>query len=65
MHLIVPALVRASPTIALMVVVLPAPFGPRNPKNSPELDAQRNAVDGREVAVPLDDVGNLERGRAV
>ncbi|MBV8244287.1 MAG: hypothetical protein JOZ38_00045 [Candidatus Eremiobacteraeota bacterium] len=25
----------ASPTIALMVVVFPAPFGPRKPKNSP------------------------------
>jgi hypothetical protein len=32
---IVPAVFRASPTMALMVVVFPAPFGPRNPKNSP------------------------------
>jgi hypothetical protein len=30
-----PLLVLARPTIALIVVVLPAPFGPRKPKNSP------------------------------
>src|SRR4051812_46711064 len=32
---IVPRLGRSKPTIILMVVVLPAPFGPRNANNSP------------------------------
>jgi hypothetical protein len=32
-----PDVMRASPTIALIVVVFPAPFGPRNPKKSPAL----------------------------
>src|SRR5215469_9183758 len=31
----VPAVGRSRPTIILMVVDLPAPFGPRKPKNSP------------------------------
>jgi hypothetical protein len=30
-----PALARARPAITLMSVVLPAPFGPSSPKNSP------------------------------
>ena len=30
-----PLVFLARPTIALIVVVLPAPFGPRKPKNSP------------------------------
>jgi hypothetical protein len=30
-----PEVTRAKPTIALIVVVLPAPFGPKNAKKSP------------------------------
>ena len=37
----------------LMVVVLPAPFGPRKPKISPGLHAERHALDGLELAERL------------
>jgi hypothetical protein len=45
-----PALLRAKPTIALMVVVLPAPLGPRKPKNSP--DATRSEMPFTAVKLP-------------
>jgi hypothetical protein len=38
----VPLVFAARQTIALIVVVLPAPFGPRKPKNSP--DSTRNEM---------------------
>ena len=42
-----------------IVVVLPAPFGPRNAKISPARDIERDAVDGRHLTVGLDEVADL------
>ena len=43
------------------VVVLPAPFGPRMPKNSPAPDREGDAVDGDQVAVALPEPDDLDR----
>ena len=47
-----------------MVVVLPAPFGPRNAKISPACDVERHAVDGLDVAEGLDQVMNMNHACA-
>ena len=44
---------RSSVVSIWIVVVLPAPFGPRNAKISPRLDVERHAVDGLHVAEGL------------
>ena len=41
------------PTITRIVVVLPAPLGPRKPVTRPGRRLERDVVDGREVAVRL------------
>jgi len=45
-----PELVLARPTTALIVVVLPAPLGPRKPKNSPA--PTRSEMPSTAVKVP-------------
>ena len=45
-----PALLDSSVAMILIVVVLPAPLGPRKPKNSPWSDGEINAVDGAGAA---------------
>ena len=42
-----------------MVVVLPAPLGPRKPEDLTRLDPKTHVVDRRERAVSLRDVLNL------
>ena len=39
-----------------MVVVLPAPFGPRKAKISPSLHFERNTIDGGKVAELLQQI---------
>ena len=46
----------------LIVVLLPAPLGPRKPKTSPGGDGERDAADGVDVAVGLDEVVDLDGG---
>ena len=48
-----PLVGRTNPSSIRSVVVLPAPFGPRNPKVSPGRDGQIERVDGNRVAEPL------------
>jgi len=45
---------------------LPAPFGPKRPKNSPSLDRELNAFQRVDRAVPFCESGRLDRrhGRA-
>ena len=43
-----------------MSVVLPAPFGPSRPNNSPAVHGQRNAVERDGLAVALADVRDFE-----
>ena len=57
-----PAVGSASVQSILMVVDLPAPLGPRKPKISPGADVERDAVDGGELAVALDEPADLHRG---
>ena len=49
-----------------MVVVLPAPLGPRKPKTSPRahLEADPGQRVGRRLRVPLDQVGDLDGQRS-
>ena len=47
---------RSSVVSIWMVVVLPAPLGPRNAKISPARDVERDAVDGGDLAELLDQV---------
>ena len=47
-----------------MVVVLPAPFGPRNPKTSPVATSRSIAAHRFDRAVLHAEVVNLDRGRA-
>ena len=53
-----------SPSIISRVVVLPAPLGPRIPKNSPSADLEADSVDGAQVAVGHHEVGDLDRAHA-
>ena len=46
-----------------MVVVLPAPLGPRNAKISPAGDIERNAVHGFDFAEGLHQVLDVNHGR--
>ena len=46
----------------LIVVLLPAPLGPRKPKTSPRRDGERHAADGLDLAVGLDEVVDLDGG---
>ncbi len=57
----VPESGRRSPSMVSSVVVLPAPFGPRMPTNSPSADLEADAVDGSEVAVGHGEVDDLDR----
>ena len=43
-----------------MVVVLPAPFGPRKPRISPGAARERDVLDRGEVAVPLAQVRDFD-----
>ena len=45
----------------LIVVVLPAPLGPRKPKTSPGSTVNDDAADGLDVAEGLDEVVDLDR----
>ena len=47
-----------------MVVVLPAPLGPRNPTSSPGRDLEVDVIDGQDRAVLLDEVVDPDRGIA-
>ena len=51
-----PAVGLSSPAIMRIVVVLPAPFGPRKPWISPGWHLEADAVDGGERAVRLDEI---------
>ncbi len=44
------------------VVVLPAPFGPSMPKNSPCADLEADAIDGRDIAIGLAQVTDRDGG---
>ena len=46
-----------------IVVVLPAPFGPRKPTSRPGRAVKLRAVEGDDVAVALGEVLDLEHGR--
>ena len=46
----------------LIVVLLPAPLGPRKPKTSPASDGERDAADGLDLAVGLDEGLDLDGG---
>ena len=58
-----PLVGRSSVVSILMVVVLPAPLGPRKAKISPCCDVERDVVDGGEVAELLDQVLDLDHER--
>ncbi len=45
-----------------MVVVLPAPLGPRKPRISPFFHAKRDAIDRGETAIALGEVLHLNHG---
>ena len=45
-----PALGASKPVSILIVVDLPAPLGPKNPKNCPGSHAQVDAIDGNEFS---------------
>ncbi len=47
-----------------MVVVLPAPFGPRKANSSPGVDVEADVVDGRDgrLLVALDEVIDADHG---
>ena len=44
-----------------MVVDLPAPFGPRNPKISPLRDLETDVIDCHKVAEALHQISNHDR----
>ena len=46
-----PAVGGKKPATIRIVVVLPAPFGPRNPSTSPGCDPKAQIVDGAEAPV--------------
>ena len=56
-------LVGCSSVVSIwIVVVLPAPFGPRNAKISPARHVERDAVDGLDLAEGLDQVLDVNHG---
>ncbi len=62
----VPAVTGEMQPIMRIVLVLPAPLGPRKPKASPALHVEVDGVHGREVAEALGQpTGMEERGRRV
>ena len=59
---IVPDVGSSSPAIIRSVVVLPHPDGPSSVTSVPAAIDERDAIDGRHVAVALGDVAELDRG---
>ena len=55
-----PSLGGRKPVSMRIVVVLPAPLGPRKPTTSPRLDPERDIVDGDDVSVALGEMGGLD-----
>ena len=55
-----PAVTGDMHAIMRIVLVLPAPLGPRKPNDSPGRDLEVDAVDGREVAEPLGQRAGME-----
>ena len=51
--------------IIRMVEDLPAPLGPRKPNASPGAHLDVDAVDGGEVAEPLDQAAGVDQGSSV
>ena len=49
----------------LIVVVLPAPFGPRKPRHSPGATAERDAVHRQPAPVPLRESDRLHDRAAI
>ena len=60
--LAVPDVGRMSPTRILIVVVLPAPFGPISPRICPALQGERQVVQRRERPVLLRQMVEAEHG---
>ena len=60
-----PASGCSKPAISRSVVVLPEPDGPSSVKNSPRAHVEVDAVDGRDVAVALDQAAQPDVGRSV
>ena len=59
-----PPVIGETQPIIRIVEVLPAPFGPRKPNDSPRRDVEVDGVDGGEIAEPLgQSAGMDERGR--
>ena len=58
-----PALGRTRPSSSLMVVVLPAPFGPSSPTSSPRPTVRLRSVEGGRPPVRLGDPHEVDRGR--
>ena len=58
----VPELGASSPQIILIVVVFPAPLGPRNANSSPASNLQVEPVDRALDAEPLGDAAQLDHG---
>ena len=59
----VPFVIGETQPIIRIVEVLPAPFGPRKPNDSPRRDVEVDGVDGGETAEPLgQSAGMDERG---
>ncbi len=56
----VPLVAGMKPVMMRMVVVLPAPLGPRKPRISPLARGERDVADRGEVAVALGQVANLD-----
>ena len=56
-----PAVMSISPATRLSVVVLPQPDGPTSATNSPSSTVKRDAIDGDDVAVGLDHVGEVSQ----
>ena len=56
-----PAVGRASVQRILMVVDLPAPFGPRKAKTSPRRHREADVADGLDILVALGEVDGLHR----
>ena len=58
-----PAVGRTSPSTMRIVVLLPAPFGPRKPVTHPRPDFEREIVDGGDCAESLREPADRDRGR--
>ena len=56
----VPLVAGMKPVMIRIVVVLPAPFGPRNPRISPLRGGEADVADGDQVTVALGEVADFD-----